>query len=45
MPELNINGLWLYRYMDHEEKGTSKVWWANLVVARKYIGPITPVEK
>ena len=45
VPELNINGLWLYRYMDHEEKGTSKVWWANLVVARKYIGPITPVEK
>lgn len=45
VPELNINGLWLYRYMSHPEKGTSKVWWANLVVAKKYIGPISPAGK
>ena len=45
VPELNINGLWLYRYMDHPETGTSKVWWSNLVVAKKYIGPLTPTGK
>ena len=41
-PELNINGLWLYRYMSQPEQGTSKVWWDHLVVAKKYIGPLTP---
>ena len=41
-PELNINAIWLYPYMSRPEKGTSKVWWAHLVVARKYIGPLTP---
>ncbi len=41
-PELNINGVWLYRYMSQPEKGTSKVWWDHLVVARKYIGPLAP---
>lgn len=41
-PELNINAIWLYRYMSRPEKGTSKVWWAHLVVAKKYIGPLTP---
>ncbi len=44
-PELNINGLWLYRYMSKSETGTSKVWWDHVVVARKYIGPLTPVKK
>ena len=41
-PELNINAVWLYRYMSQPEKGTSKVWWADMVVAKKYIGPLTP---
>lgn len=41
-PELNINAIWLYRYMSRPETGTSKVWWAHLVVAKKYIGPLTP---
>jgi hypothetical protein len=45
VPELNINGLWLYRYMSEPEKGTSKVWWDHAVVAKKYIGPLTPVGK
>jgi hypothetical protein len=44
-PELNINAIWLYRYMSQPEKGTSKVWWDHLVVAKKYIGPLTPVSK
>jgi len=43
-PELNVNALWLYRYMSKPEPGTSKCWWANLVVAKKYIGPITPAK-
>lgn len=41
-PELNINAIWLYRYMSKPEKGISKVWWDHLVVAKKYIGPLTP---
>jgi hypothetical protein len=44
-PELNINALWLYRYMSKPETGTSKVWWDHLVVAKKYIGPLTPAGK
>jgi hypothetical protein len=44
-PELNINAIWLYRYMSAAETGTSKVWWDNLVVAKKYIGPLTPMGK
>jgi hypothetical protein len=39
-PDLNVNALWLYRYMSHPETGTSKVWWSHLVVAKKYIGPL-----
>jgi hypothetical protein len=42
-PELNINAIWLYRYMSQPEKRESKVWWDHLVVAKKYIGPLTPV--
>jgi hypothetical protein len=45
VPELNVNAIWLYRYMDPPEPGTSKVWWDNLVVAKKYIGPLTPVSQ
>lgn len=43
-PQLNINAIWLYRYMSQPEQGTSKVWWDHLVVAKKYIGPLTPVN-
>jgi hypothetical protein len=45
VPELNANAIWLYRYMDPPEPGTSKCWWANVVIAKKYIGPLTPVSK
>jgi len=45
VPELNINAIWLYRYMSQPETGTSKVWWDHLVIAKKYIGPITPVSE
>ena len=38
--DLNINAIWLYRYMSKPETGTSQVWWSNLVVAKKYIGPL-----
>lgn len=41
-PALNINALWLYRYMSKPETGVSKVWWDHLVVAKTYIGPLTP---
>lgn len=44
-PQLNINGVWLYRYMSQPEKGTSQVWWDHLVVAKKYIGPLTPIQR
>jgi hypothetical protein len=42
--DLNINALWLYRYMSKPETGTSKCWWDNLVVAKKYIGPLKAVK-
>ena len=45
VPELNANAIWLYRYMSKPETGTSQVWWDHLVVAKKYIGPLTPVAK
>jgi hypothetical protein len=44
-PELNINAIWLYRYMSQPERRVSKVWWDHLVVATKYIGPLTPVGR
>ena len=40
----NINAIWLFRYMSQPEMGTSKVWWDHLVVAKKYIGPLTPAN-
>lgn len=40
VPELNINAVWLYRYMSKPETGTSQVWWDHLVAATSYIGPI-----
>jgi hypothetical protein len=45
VPELNVNAIWLYRYFSQPETGTSKVWWDNLVIAKKYIGPLTPLSK
>ena len=45
VPELNVNAIWLYRYMSRPETGTSKVWWDHVVVAKKYIGPLTPVSE
>lgn len=44
-PGFNINAIWLYRYMSQPETGTSKVWWDHVVVAKKYIGPLTPVSR
>jgi len=38
--ELNVNYIWLYRYMSKPETGKSQVWWDHVVAARKYIGPI-----
>jgi len=45
VPELKANAIWLYRYMSQPETGTSKVWWDHLVIAKKYIGPITPMSE
>jgi len=42
VPDLNINAIWLYRYMSKPETNKSLVWWDHVVVAKKYIGPITP---
>ena len=42
VPELNVNYVWLYRYMSQPETGRSDVWWDHVVVATKYIGPIAP---
>lgn len=44
-PDLSINAIWLYRYMSRPETGTSKVWWDHLVVATRYIGPLTPARR
>ncbi|MBN1853616.1 MAG: hypothetical protein JW829_12865 [Pirellulales bacterium] len=43
--DLNINAIWLYRYMSQPESGISKVWWDHLVVATRYIGPMIPVNQ
>ena len=45
VPELNANAIWLYRYMSKPETGTSKIWWDHVVVAKKYIGPLTPARQ
>ena len=40
--KLNINYVWPYLYMTKVPAGhVSKVWFDNIVVARKYIGPIS----
>lgn len=40
--DLKINALWLYRYMSKPETGVSEVWWDHLVVAKSYVGPLSP---
>ena len=41
--ELSANYLWTYLYMTKAPVGhVSKVWFDNIVVATKYIGPISP---
>ncbi len=45
VPDLNANAIWLYRYMSKPEEGTSKVLWHHVVVAKKYIGPLSPLAK
>ncbi len=45
VPELKANAIWLYRYMSQPETGTSKVWWDHLVIAKKYVGPLTPMSE
>jgi hypothetical protein len=44
IPELKINAIWLYRYMSRPERGVSKVWWDHVVVAKKYVGPLTALR-
>jgi hypothetical protein len=42
-PALSINYLWAYLYITKAPKGhVSHVWFDNIVVAREYIGPMTP---
>ena len=39
--KLNVNYLWAYLYITKAPKGhVSKVWFDNIVVAKKYVGPI-----
>ncbi len=43
--ELNINYLWVYLYITKAPRGhVSKVWFDHIVVAKKYIGPISPLR-
>jgi len=43
--QLNLNFLWLLVYITKAPPGhISKVWFDDIVVARKYIGPITPLK-
>ncbi len=45
-PELNLNFLWLLLYVTKAPPGhISKVWFDDIVVAREYIGPISPVGR
>lgn len=41
-PDLNVNFLWLYVYLTKGTPGhANRVWFDDVVVARKYIGPLT----
>ena len=40
---LKVNYIWAYLYITRAPKGhVSKVWFDHIVVARSYIGPLTP---
>lgn len=42
-PELGLNWIWILHYVTKDTPGhASKVWYDNVVVAKKYIGPIYP---
>ena len=44
--ELSVNYVWAYLYITKASPGhVSKVWFDNIVIARKYIGPIEPPAK
>jgi hypothetical protein len=44
VPDLGLNWVWLQHYVPTQNVPghVSKVWYDNVVVARKYIGPISP---
>ncbi len=43
---LSVNYVWAYVYITEAEKGhKSKVWFDNIVVAKKYIGPLKPFKE
>jgi hypothetical protein len=42
-PDLGLNWIWVLHYVTKDTLGhVSRVWYDNLVVAQKYIGPISP---
>jgi hypothetical protein len=44
--ELAVNYLWAYVYITRARPGyLSRVWFDNIVVARRYIGPLTPMAE
>lgn len=44
-PELKLNFLWLLFYLTKSPPGhVSRVWFDNIVVAKSYIGPLTPID-
>ncbi len=43
---LKVNYLWTYLYITRAPKGhASKVWFDNIVLARRYIGPMQPARR
>ena len=43
--DLSVNFIWLQAYRPHTAKGQlSKVWFDNIIVAKEYIGPISPAN-
>jgi hypothetical protein len=43
VPQLKINKVVLMLYLHENPRGLNRCWYDDLVVAREYIGPITPV--
>jgi len=44
--KLKINFLWMLLYITKAPEGyVSKVWFDDIVAAKRYIGPIEPVKK